>query len=739
MDHPALLFRAAALETVASFQVDKLRRTKLTITHTEMRTLVEVAVLASRVLSMVSAIFVLYCEIMGSHANQAILVGVSLHTNIPTDYNSPFSPAFLPTILTDPDTVRHTLESICHSASHDPCIAYLDTTEDGRVDLQAAFCNETSTADYLYGPAYLLPVLTSVLADSVYHLSVPDLWAFVDCSYFGRISSDTSTVKVTLLDKRIQNITTLFLQTVSLERPWKRRASSGGAATFTTTALSSLKVVDGVVHSTERATYQVAIGWDFPYDVSEPFVPVVLTALIPPSGRWHANVAATDEPLSFSGSMGIYRKYPDVQASVDYYYWDLPSDPMTFMSTIKFPSIHVMRDGWGYYRYFIGFGIGFNLAHTILVACIITVNIYRRDGILWIPDVYPSIQRRVVLRTVLWLSTCYMTDWWYPFQTAMNQGSVRRKLEFALYLPELVRSDCLMLTLAVVYVAAAVCRVRVQLFVVVGVYLCCFAHRIALVEMCGVYIDDANEYLHHSFSDNICPGNPGGMDLWIMHENKQTNYWLLVTEGMWSIVAMGTGVGYVLGTKLWQVWRPVQTTATSTGLGDWIRRRRNAKVGSMVIVGPLTARGASVECAYGEDSSTPQKKHWTLRSALYDGVTAADAGVNTHFERSAGRVAADFVGFAASSVDYAATSSSRTVYVSESGVWLLGFVVVDDRWVVGINDVLLLAVNVLNRRHIRRVYGFPLNGNEVAPRRMEVDVSTLTPRTVWNLSLKAMK
>ncbi|CAK4080607.1 unnamed protein product, partial [Aphanomyces euteiches] len=46
---------------------------------------------------------------------------------------------------------------------------------------------------------------------------------------------------------------------------------------------------------------------------------------------------------------------------------------------------------------------------------------YQEQGIVWIPDVYPSLQNRAAIRALLLLADCIMNDWWYPYQWALNQ------------------------------------------------------------------------------------------------------------------------------------------------------------------------------------------------------------------------------------------------------------------------------------------------------------------------------
>ncbi|KAF0718150.1 Aste57867_1861 [Aphanomyces stellatus] len=131
-------------------------------------------------------------------------------------------------------------------------------------------------------------------------------------------------------------------------------------------------------------------------------------------------------------------------------------------------------------------------------------------------------------------------------------------------------------------------------------------------------------------------------------------------------------------------------------------------------------RGDTATPKLRDAPTVDRQTHWSRRS-LYDRLSELDVLDNTHIERSVGIVVSDVTGFVTSLADYATDRS-----VSLSGVWLLCFVVVNDRLLVAINDFIFLFLNVVLRRPIFRIYGFSLTGDVVANHKHQIWPHTWT-------------
>ncbi|KAG9404121.1 hypothetical protein AC1031_005660 [Aphanomyces cochlioides] len=682
----------------------------------------------NRLLACVAAGCVLYCEVTGSTSNKKLLVGASTPPAHTVAYQSHLIQQFLPSLVSTPAAVNRTIHHITGNHTSSSFVVYLDgdtTAQQQQTPaLQSDFCSKTTDYDYLYYDTYLDIVLTEVFV-GYGGWNSSKYWVLVDCSYDGRMFSDTTVIKFYLLDKAMTRLTSFMLQTLSITRPEKQLMTSGGAAMWTTTNLSSFKVGDhDKVTSSEIAAYSTAIGFTFPYEPNN-FDPILLDDSVPPDGQWRAQVPSTQEKFLFAGTTGIYRRSPTIQGSFNYFYWELPSDPVAFASTIQFVGVKVFKDSWGWFRCFLGIGIGSNIVVNFCVALMVMLNLYREKNIFWIPDVYPSIQSRAMIRAGLLLLDCIMNSWWYPYQWAVNQGSKRNHWGGTLDFNESSRADGLMVVLAITFLAAKALHVRVQLVIVVFIYALCYYMRQSLIASCGLFLDVVTPFIKKNYFENILPTGNDAMDLWAYHENFTTNFWLIANECTYLIVATGTSLGYVFLTMV----SLKKEKQSSRDMKSFVRLRKLNQIHPEV-----------------KDNGGPQEttttfqmlpnEHWAQRSTLYGELNELDVQ-NCNVERCTGRIADQIYGFVASARDY--EYEQDQMFVTGSGVWLLGFVIVNDQYVVNINHYIYLLINTLSGQTYFTVYGFTLQGDTVSRRKQIIFTHDVHRRDVWRVSLKRLR
>ncbi|KAF0691815.1 Aste57867_17029 [Aphanomyces stellatus] len=683
---------------------------------------------SSRLLACVAAMIVLVWEFMGSSANKQLLLGVTTDPAPTISYKSSHIADFLPTIVANPGAVRASLAALARPS--DPFfLAYLDKDHpSGALQLFGNGCVQAGDIDYLYNASYVQPVLQRALAGYADTINLTNMYVLVDCSYEGRTESDTTVMKLHFVDKGVTSFTTFMLQTLSITRPQMQRLTSGGAAMFTTMPLSAM-AVDAINHGfsfTQDAVYHTAIGFTFPYEPDN-FDAVALDSGVPTEGQWHATVVATNEKFKFAGTTGIFRRSPEIQGSFNYFYWDMPPSPLEFASAIQFQGCKVFKDSWGWFRCFLGVGIGFNIGINTGVAVLVMINMYVNDGVFWVPDIYPSIQRRATVRAALLLADCFMNHWWYPYQWAVNQGSVRNHWGGTTGFNEISRADGCMAVLAITVYAATSLEVRAELVVVVGIYFACYEYRQALIKATGVYLARITPFIKANYFDNILPTPGGGaMDLWAYHENFANNYFLVANECTYLIVAAGAGVGYVCLLKVVASWqtRHHSHCLSTLRLVKW----RHVKP---IVKYFVKTRGS------GKLVQEVVRAHWSVRSTLYMELSDEDTD-NAQLERCAGRIVSRIYGFVAYTKDYAYEGGS--VYVSPSGVWLLGFVIVNNQYVVGINHYIYVVLNALIQRTLFNVYGFALMpGDAPSTRKHRIVAQDIPLRDVWRVSLKKLR
>ncbi|KAH9153522.1 hypothetical protein LEN26_003529, partial [Aphanomyces euteiches] len=410
-------------------------------------------------------------------------------------------------------------------------VVYLDSdTETEQLVSQNNSCSIPTGNDYLFDSFYLNTVLNAAFAGYGGWIA-SDSWINVDCSYEGKLSVDTTMIKFFLLDKAQTKITTFVLQTMTVSRPRMHEKLSSGLATWTITTLKSLKVTkEGDITWTEAAEYSVAIGFGFPFEEND-FAPVQLESFVPQGATWIGRLNTMKENFEIVGSSGMFRRSPTIHGYIGLFYWDLPPNPIEFISIVRFKARRAVKDVWGWFRWLLCDGISLNIAFNFGVGVIAMVNIYLHHRVLWIPDVYASLQNRAIFRAILLLFDCVMNDWWYPYVWAMNQCHTRYGVEY-LEFTDNARADGLMTVLAFSNITANLLRVRVQL-------------------QYGIFSSKIPFIMQKDFEAMIARSEKNAMDLWGSYENFETDFILIANECTYLMFAAGTSIIYVVATKLW--------------------------------------------------------------------------------------------------------------------------------------------------------------------------------------------
>ncbi|KAF0694770.1 Aste57867_14368 [Aphanomyces stellatus] len=681
---------------------------------------------ANRAFACLAAIYIIYSEFEGSLATKRMLMGVSSAHTLSNTYGSPLAVPFLSALLANTTVVHAAIDTLAQlqgANTSNSTVVYIDG-DPPSVSFNA-MCSQSSTADFLYDPTVLLPLLGHILAPTSLLQNAP--LVFVDCFYDGRILNDTTTLKVVLVDPAFTTITTLLVQTLTISRcsprvpQWPRHIynHTAGFVHPRCPCLSwSPMHVRRHVHDDNWARISIrSQRFRARQHVTHANFKWSMSLTPTSSGAWPAHIVSTGEDITLMATEGIYRSAPDVQGSYDLYWWNLSLDPVAFMAETTYMTIFHIKDNWGFFRCFLGLGIAFNLLMTGLVSLVVMFNLYRHNRVLWLPDLYPTIQRRAALRVILLVADCVANRWWYPFQYAFNEAKMRAGYGGGMFLHEMVRADGLMVCLAITQATAAALRVRVRVHVTVFLFFLCFYWHDELLDCTNFFGAATSEYATASYMAQIITdcSIPNTMNVWAWIQVDETNFTLMVHEYAWLFVAIGVNVGFVLVEKL--AARGVDRANTAT-------RRQ------------VTAAPQQRFSVMFPNSIAMGNRHWSKRSTLFEPHTAADVDA-TCVERSVGMIASHIYGFVATTPHYAFLPAAHFAFVataphcalvaasrvrvsrpsmttttqvlSRSGVWLLGYVIVADKYLVAINDVPLVVLNVLCRRNLFGVYAFLLD------------------------------
>ncbi|OQR89177.1 hypothetical protein ACHHYP_06438 [Achlya hypogyna] len=615
-----------------------------------------------RLLCCAAAFVVLYIEIAGSVATRAALFGVNGLAAPSIAYRSPFIERFL--------------ASLGEGNSSGPImpILYLTSPDGGAtINVLDSGCPAAKPGG-MYCPTYLTELLGHLFSPPrLWHpVGIRNFSVVVDCGYGGILLHDTTALKVHLLDAARATVTTVVLQTINVLRPDKHIAGVGGLANVATTNLSV---------PAQAATYHHLLRRDFPFELG-PFEEVALDATAP--ATWAATQLSTGERFVLFGTDGLYRGTPRLHGNYAHYNWSLPSDAMAFATSTAYYEAPYSIDSYAWVRCLLGLGIAFNLGLNMAVAGVIVVNMWHHQRQVWIPDFYPSVQRRIQLRALLLLGATISNDCWHVFEYCLQKGNAREGWNSGFVLEDMVRSDGLTYLLSLAVTLADVLKTRLGLDVLVAIYVVCLSCRLQLLQTCGWCLAETNAFLAANYMACIVSEPDKPMSLWMYHDNAVTPLCLLVTELTWFIVAVSLALVYAISSKVVDVAPPA--------FARWTR------VEPMVTVHVTPKRRPALKEPRAHGRALPP---WHRPASV--GVVCAGAHSESgRFEQSDAQLLAETHGIVA---PFDEDPEART-FVSASGVWLLGYLVLKSTYLVEIHAYPWLWLNVTCRRDLFRIYCF---------------------------------
>ncbi|OQR86631.1 hypothetical protein ACHHYP_10337 [Achlya hypogyna] len=688
-------------------------------------------VVLSRLAAFLSALVILYMDTAGSLATKRSIKGASEQMFIPSNhYTQSFLPQYVEALAKKSPTTQLTAAPPNASVVQVHYLDAKDAADSSTLAFAQTGCLEPQSGDHIYDASYVTTVLHLILDDQTWHsINLTTALVLVDCSYQGRTLGDTTAWKVHVLDATRENLTSIFIQTMGVARPTKHWQVSCGTATISTLRLSSLHVdveTNSVV-SSDVAVYNIMIGMEFPY-VNPPFEHVILDNQMSTTGEWAGIVVATGEPIVVSGSTGTYRYSPQTQGRYDYFVWQLPKDPLAYLSTIQWVTVVYSVDSWAWVRYILDMGISVILAAHIVVGIVASYNIYRSQGVVWIPDVYPSIQAEIITRCVLLILVCIISQWWHIFEYCMVKSTARQSWGYNEFVQSsIVCSDLQVVILAFLQGVAMTLQLRLHVTVVLATYYVCYLTQNAIVGSIQLNAAEAASWLYSNYMENTLIAT-GGMDMWAYHINYDTSWAVIASELVWYIIAISAATTYALSVAI------------------VVARRRRLR--SRVLAGPC-AKTIPVPATEVTDqhwdrlSSTYLMKHVSQQLSLLDIrhiFPQADASTElTVFERTVRRNCLNTYGLVAPFAEHEVERGS--LVATHSLIWLLGYVILRDEVVISVVDVPMLWCNALLRKEVGAVYGYRLTPEKdtIEPQAQRLFLSDFSGADLFSISIKPLR
>ncbi|KAH9114278.1 hypothetical protein AeMF1_011625 [Aphanomyces euteiches] len=671
------------------------------------------------VAAIASVLCVFVVNTVGTIQTVRILVGTNTNTShsetgLLYGYKSFNAPYLLREIATTPAAVQARVASVIASGSSVGYLEMTASTTSFRTDACAITYNVTT--DRIYKATYVGKTLVPMLlACAGANITVGDNSSLivVDCSYEGRQHQDTTNIKLYLLDRNLKWLVTYQLQTIMANIPARRDTMPTGTVSYTNLSLASLTASSstpqpGVDHtagmtSSATATHQLMSSRGFPFNAA-PFDPVTIQS-VTETGAWNATVDSTGLQMILQGFGGMYRGSQNEQANYKTFKWILDPDPIQAVHHFQLSGVGWTKNSWAWGQALISGFLSFGVITSTIMACIISRNIYLSSKVHWIPDISPSVQSGIMFRGVLTIIAWWIDGWWAVQEWCFHQGNSRNSLLDMYVLTDSVKSDCLSLFLAGAAFMASTLHLRINPAVPVVIFLIIYSQREEIVAAMGILLQSSNAELIANQALNVVLSQTPGMDMWMWHEKKDFNAFVVFNELSWIFLALILMLVYAIGDKIYTVYftdHVVEAKSTMKTTGG-------------------TANSSKVPGTGGSRASA--------------GASGATENV-TCFETSTGEYLRHKFGLMSYNENYIFIKGLK--YASPSGIWTSGWVVVDDKFLFRADDIMKVCFNILLHHDVFRAHCHVIADNQVDKTVIRVFRKDITLKQLFNLSLRPL-
>ncbi|RHY47300.1 hypothetical protein DYB38_000592 [Aphanomyces astaci] len=489
--------------------------------------------------------------------------GLAHNSKIGTNqYNAPTVPRYLKMHISNRS---RQLQEVATAAAANHRILYIEPSSSDQLEYAIAYTNCTSHGGYLdsdiiYTDGYMLPLLQRILdgmgSSSINLVATPlthVVW--IDCGYDGRRFQDTSTFKAYVVDIHMTQMTSFALVTMNAWRSRINMEVQVGAVIVSTANLSQFALGSngkyGVVYA-GTSKYHTLVAIDFPYEHDTPFHDTIADGVLP-TNQYLWRLKSTNESLAING----YSGNQDDQGSFVRYVLGMSDDPVRDFAEEFFSSLGHSKDSWAWVQglviAFVCVRTWFRLAVAVNVAFVTWLGRPLGDR-WWLPDVFAGrVRHLVVARAVLILVTFAINHFWSLHEWMFTKAFARYKLTPMFSLGDGVRSDFLVLFLTWTEVVASLLNVPMAPIVPIVVYLVCYEYSQVLV---AALVSTSMEHavravINDMYIRNLVNFSPTGMNLWTRYRltGDDPPSWLFATEFIWFFAPCLGMVGLLLAYK----------------------------------------------------------------------------------------------------------------------------------------------------------------------------------------------
>ncbi|TYZ58036.1 hypothetical protein PybrP1_002880, partial [[Pythium] brassicae (nom. inval.)] len=547
----------------------------------------------------------------------------------------------------------------------------------------------------IYRDAFQRYVFASVVQSLAYNLTFLDpheaelITPVVDCTLSPLILNDITKPRFFFLIRKAQDHQDVAILTVAMgvqAYENTKRKSSGSAAIASIVLISDMRAKSMTHHFAVVLGYPNADLYFTKYDLigSDAW------------GRWLLKSVPVNpaieafQVITTSSRTGSYISSPNEQANIGHGIWKLQQTPVEVLTRWQWYGRTVIRDSWAWARlHHIYYAVN-GITGLLVLLLVIFHNIRARR--IWVGDAFRAVSSLHKMRCFTVLLSWYTDALWTVTKSLLFAGSeIGKKRKFKIYAC-LMRGDLLALYITMVDLIGKVSRERIDPVVTFACYLLGFENRIEITKLFPAVVKLQVDYVELDYILGALPLDPTVPDrtplrVWDTKPLPKRSLAHLLTVVFPVFSTLSLIVAYVAGRKLYRWKYP-----------DRVAQQRS--------------------------SLNSVKESDGRRSNL------------TQFEFATGVALRECFGVVSDYDNYVYIKGMK--FASPDGIYTSGFVIANGKFLIDINDLLMIFAIKLTRTRFTNVYVYVVDGNAVKQTAQLVYPETISLADLLHLNLKVL-
>ena len=551
-------------------------------------------------------------------------------------------------------------------------------------------CLTPSAVDHIYSDAFMRKMYTAFTTGMAYNVSymskIELIVPIVDCQSDTIRFHDQRFSKMFYLVRLISNHQKLFLISLSIVNQGyivQNRDEKGS------TALASVVLMNNMSATSLNRTFAMSLGapWKpLDFHVGQSLGTTADRAIIMKIFPRN-NQTETLETVLTACKSGFYSKSETDQSNVIHLDYRLSKNAWTLVAIRYWWGGSWLQDSWAW-AHFIHVFLAINVILTVLVLLMISFHNVRA-GRFWLGDSFVAISKSLVFRGVLVLLSWVFNKGWALMEFCLYDAARVSDVPDYVIKEEIMHADLMTVYISLVGVVGKLLHERIDPAMVVAVFQLSFMWRRSIIQwfpsllriLQTTALEDFNAGTISAEDESISP-----MRLWNIHPimNKRPS---LIASVLFPIFFPMLGIiVYVIIRKIYRRWKHERVTITKQD---------------------------------GEVDGSPLLKHLRTQFEL-----ATGAQLVTHF------------GLVCDYKNYIQIKGLR--YASPDGIYSNGFVVINSKFLVQMEDLPSIVLMKIFHVRFRSVFAFEVENFAVTDTAQLVYPETISFRDLLSINVSVL-